>query len=139
MTLYISSPLARYMRQRMMDRFMDGDWPVSESEVTFPVDIKAEAESFVITALLPGVQPEDLNIQIVNETVSIQGEIKSEREENASYLLRERPSGKFYRVLNLPDALDASKAEADLKNGVLVLRVPKAEEARPKTIKVVTK
>lgn len=140
MTFYVSTPMARMARRNMMmNRFMDNDWPTTQADVFVPVDVKAEDDAFVITALLPGVKSEDLNIQIVNETVSIQGELQNEREENSSYLLKERPSGKFYRVLTLPETLDASKAEADMENGVLMLRVPKAEQARPKTIKVTAK
>jgi HSP20 family protein len=70
--------------------------------------------------------------------VSIQGEFKPKRDEKDSYLLQEQPHGKFSRVLTLPYALDAANAEADVVNGVLTLRVPKAESARPKTIKVKT-
>jgi HSP20 family protein len=105
-------------------------------ELTFPIDVKAETESFTITALLPGVHPEDLDIQIVNEIVTISGELKVDRDENASYLLAERPSGRFHRVLTLPTPLNANKVEADLENGVLTLVIPKAEEAKPHTIKI---
>ena len=139
MTLYVTPMSMNRMaaRRRWMERMMDGD--VYESEVVFPIDVKVEAEAFVISAMLPGIQPDDLSIQVVNETVTIQGEFKNTREENAEYLLSEMPSGKFSRVLTLPSELDASKAEANFENGVLTLRVPKAEAARPRTIKVVTK
>lgn len=137
MTFYIS-PFGRRSR-RMVERMLDSDWPMVESEVTFPVDVKAEQDAFVISALVPGLKPEDLNVQIVNETVTLQGEFKNEREESASYLIQERPSGRFCRTLTLTAPLDSVKAEANLENGILTLRVPKAEEARPKTIKVVSK
>jgi HSP20 family protein len=107
-------------------------------DVFIPVDVKAEDEAYVLTAMIPGVSADDLNIQVVNETVTIQGEIKSV-EDKGEYLLRERPTGHFSRVLTLPDALDASKADADVSNGVLTLRIPKAEDAKPKSIKVVAK
>jgi HSP20 family protein len=134
MTLYITSPVNR-MRRRMME-MLDNDWPSAEREFVFPVDVKSEPDGFEITGLLPGVKAEDLSIQIVNATVTIQGEFKASRDEKAGYLVQERPEGRFYRVINLPDALDSSKTKADLKDGVLVLHVPKAEEARPKTIKI---
>jgi len=60
-------------------------------------------------------------------------------DENANYLMQEIPGGKFCRTINLPDVLDASKADAEMKDGVLILRVPKAEEAKPKTIKITAK
>ena len=68
--------------------------------------------------------------------LSIQGEMKHGRTEDERYLLQERPSGKFFRSFELPDAVDANKVEASLTNGVLTLRLPKAEEARPRSIKV---
>ncbi len=106
------------------------------SEVFFPVDVVGEQDGFVLTALLPGVKSEGLDIQIVNETISIQGELADHTDEKASYLLQERPWGHFSRVLTLPAELDAAKAEASLEDGVLTLRIPKAETARPKSIKV---
>jgi HSP20 family protein len=65
--------------------------------------------------------------------------LKVERDEKDNYLFQERPSGKFARVLDLGTALDPNGAEAHLENGVLTLKVAKAEIAKPKTIKVVSK
>jgi HSP20 family protein len=62
--------------------------------------------------------------------------VKYERDEELNYLVSERPSGKFARVLKMPDRLDAAKVEAEIKDGVLHLIVPKSEEALPKVIKV---
>lgn len=139
MTLYWT-PLGRMVRNRMINHMMqDADMNVEPTtSVVFPVDVKAEPDAYEITALLPGVNTEDLDIQVVNETVAIRGELKLDRPENDSYLLRERPSGKFSRVLNLPTTLDPEHAEAHVENGILTLRVPKAETARPKVIKVTT-
>jgi len=140
MTLY-ATPYGRFAHRRMMERFLqDGEWNIPvENEILFPVDVKAESEAFVITALLPGVKPEDLDIQIVNETVTISGHLDYERDEKGSYLVQERPHGNFHRVLNMPTTLDPNSAEAKVENGVLALRVPKAETARPKTIKVMSR
>jgi HSP20 family protein len=73
---------------------------------------------------------------VQNDVLTIQGELKHSREENDSYLLQERPFGKFFRSFELPDAVDANQVEASLTNGVLTLRLPKAEEARPRSIKI---
>lgn len=138
MTLYIN-PLHRSNRRRMMEEMLR-DWDEGyTAELTFPIDVRADSESFTITALLPGVDPEDLDIQIVNEIVTISGELKSDRDENAQYLLAERPSGRFHRVITLPTPLDAANVQADLENGILSVTIPKAEEAKPRTIKVVRK
>jgi HSP20 family protein len=135
MTLYIN-PIRRTMRRRMMDELLP-NWEDDYSvDLTFPIDVKAESDSFTIKALLPGVHAEDLDIQIVNEIVTIAGELKADRDEDGNYLLAERPSGKFHRVISLPTPLDSGKVEADLDNGVLTLQIPKAEEAKPRTIKI---
>lgn len=121
-----------------MRPFME-DWEMEESQVYFPVDVKEVNDSFTISAMLPGLKPEDVEIQIANENVSLKGEFKNEIEKEATYILQERPSGKFYRTLTLPDTLDSAKAEAKMENGILTLVIPKAEEAKPKTIKVASK
>jgi len=116
-----------------------GRFPLGETEVFFPVDVKADENNFIITALLPGMKADDLSIQVVNETVTLQGEFKYKPEEDGNYLLQEIPSGKFSRIINLPDLLDAAKSEAEMKDGVLTMRIPKAEQAKPKTIKITAK
>ena len=139
MTIYIT-PFGRLPRRRMIERMMDPDWnQVTASELYFPIDVKAEDDGYTLTALLPGVHPEDLNVQVVNETVTIQGESKLTVDEKASYLLREIPSGSFSRTITLPMPLDSNGAEAHFEHGVLTLRVPKAEAVRPRTIKVVAR
>jgi len=137
MTLYVTTPWNRRMAQRRMaQRMWEAESETERPEVIFPVRVQAEEDVYVLTALLPGVGPDDLNVQIVNEAVTLQGELKLAREEDANYLLSEIPSGRFFRTLSLPEPLDAAKAEANLENGVLTLRIPKAEQARPKVIKV---
>lgn len=138
MTLYIN-PGRRSMRRRMMEEMMR-DWDEDYSpNLTFPIDVIADKDSFTIKALLPGVQPDDLEINIVNELVTISGELKVNREESENYLLAECPSGRFHRALTLPTPLDSSKVQAELENGILTVVVPKAEEAKPRTIKVTQK
>ena len=133
MAFYLTTPM-NVATRRMLDRWFNYGSEVVP-EVSFPLDIKDEAEAYTFTALLPGVSAEDLNIQIQNDVVSISGELKYERDEKGSYLLQERPAGKFSRSIELPDPVDAGKVEAQLTNGVLTLRLPKAEEARPRSIK----
>jgi len=135
MTLYFTPPFSRMVRRHLVEP----DYNMMESEIVFPVDVKVEADGYVLTALLPGIRPEDLNIQITDGTITLQGELRLERGENEQYLLKERPSGRFYRTLTLPDPLDSNQADANLELGVLTLRIPKAEQARPKTIKVISK
>lgn len=138
MTLYVS-PRRRlaHMRQameQMMDEEMN-ETP-AEREMILAVDVRASDEAYDISALVPGLDAEDLEIEVLNNTVTIRGEFKACLQEDAKYLVCELPNGRFSRSLTLPTALDAAKTEAGIKNGVLTLHVPKAEAHRPKTIKV---
>lgn len=101
-----------------------------------PVDIRDEGESFTLTAIVPGLKAEDLTIQVLEDVIRIEGEYKTS---DGEHLLRELPAGRFVRTLRLPAELDANKAEARIKDGVLSLSLPKAESAKPKTIKVAVK
>lgn len=143
MTLYIT-PFGRVARRRTWNQpreaqQRDDEYMEAEYDVFVPVNVKADDEAYTITAMLPGVKADDLSIQVINETVTLQGEIKDPTGEKDTFLLRETPFGKFYRVLRLPEPLDANKANADLTDGLLTLKVPKAEESRPRTIKVQNK
>ena len=136
MSYYVYTPFGRAAHLRRMRDFFNEDMPFSGQDVFVPVDVKAENDDFVITALVPGLKPEDLNVQVINENVTLSGELVLDEDEKANYIHKECPSGKFHRTITLPSTLDATKADAKVENGVLTLRVPKAEEAKPKTIKV---
>ena len=97
------------------------------------VNIREEDEAYILSALVPGLKAEDLNIQVLEDVVSIEGEYKADE---AEYLLSELPSGAFRRSLRLPAPIQADKIEAKISEGVLTLSLPKAESARPKKIKV---
>lgn len=138
MTLYIN-PIRRVPRRRAIEEYMR-DWEDDySSKISFPIDIVAHSDGYTLKAILPGVKPEDLDIQIVNEIVTISGSIDADRKEGENYLLAERPSGTFHRVITLPTPLDSSKVEANLESGILTLEIPKTEEAKPRTIKVTQK
>lgn len=101
-----------------------------------PVDVREQDEAYLLTAYVPGLKAEDLNIQIVEDMLTIEGEYG---QHEGQALLCELPAGSFRRSLRLPAQLDAEKAEAKIENGVLTLRLPKAESARPRFIKVLSK
>jgi HSP20 family protein len=140
MTIYIS-PYRRMaaMREAMNRMFEDSivDSASQEREMMLAIDVVTDDESYEIVALVPGLEAEDINIEVINNTVTLRGEFKSTVSEDNKYLVAELPSGRFSRVVTMPTALDSAKAEANIKNGVLHLRVPKAEAHRPKSIKVV--
>jgi HSP20 family protein len=127
-----------YLREAMtnlVDESLE-EGPNNEREMMLAVDVCAEEEAYTIKALVPGLEADDINIEILNNTIALRGEFESTDIENVKYLNCELPSGKFRRVITLPTELDSAKSEANIKNGVLVLRVPKAEVDRPKTIKI---
>ena len=139
MTMYVRNPMSSMLARRMAWNRAMQQWNDAETRVTFPVDVRLEENEYILNALLPGVKAEDLNIQVISDTITIQGEFKKTEDEKSTYLLSEIPSGRFYRELTLPAALDTGNVEAHLEEGVLTLHIPKAEEARPKSIKIVTK
>jgi HSP20 family protein len=134
MTYYVT-PFERTIRRRWVRPVREEATADEGYDVLVPVNVRGEDDAYIITALVPGARVEDLAIQVLNETVTLQGEIKGPKDEEA-YLVRECPTGRFYRTIRLPAPLDSGKAQANLTDGVLTLRVPKAEEARPRTIKV---
>ncbi|GJQ37067.1 MAG: hypothetical protein JETCAE01_30770 [Anaerolineaceae bacterium] len=97
------------------------------------VNIREEDDAYTLSALVPGLKAEDLNIQVLQDIVIIEGEFK---DEEASYLMNELPRGAFRRSLRLPSEIDSGKVEARIADGVLTLILPKAESAKPKKIQV---
>jgi HSP20 family protein len=108
----------------------------STREQLLNVNVRDEEDAFVLSALVPGLKAEDLNIQVLEDIVRIEGEFQANEE---GYLLRELPNGSFRRVLRMPSEIDANKVEAKIADGVLTLRLPKAESALPKKIKIAVK
>jgi len=91
----------------------------------------------VVKASLPGIKPEEVDITISGDTLTIKGEHKEEQKvKQEDYLRKERYYGAFSRSLILPVQVKSDKAEAVFENGILTLTLPKAEEVKPKQIKV---
>lgn len=101
----------------------------------FPIDVYATPEDIVIVASLPGVTPDEVDVSIGGDTLTIRGELRPPLE-NVDYLIQERTSGPFSRSLTLNVPVEADEAEAVFENGLLTLTLPKAEETKPKAIKV---
>jgi HSP20 family protein len=101
-----------------------------------PVDVVADDDGYTIYAAVPGLDANSLNVEILDDVVTLRGEVAIRQEEQERPLLREIAEGDFLRRLRMPDALDSAKAEAKVHNGILTLRIPKADAARPKTIEV---
>ncbi len=132
----------------MMDRIMEETFGpitergrVAESWALLPrVDVYETNSEVVVKATVPGVKPEDLDITVTGNVLTIKGEIKEEDvEEGANFIRRERVFGSFRRDLTLPVEVDVEKAEATFENGILTLRLPKVEAAKPKRLTVKSK
>ncbi|HET6380563.1 MAG TPA: Hsp20/alpha crystallin family protein [candidate division Zixibacteria bacterium] len=101
------------------------------------MDVHQTADEIVVTANLPGVKADDVDITITGQTLSIRGEMKAdETVERDQYLYRERRFGTFHRQLQLPVRVQGDAATASYEDGVLTLRIPKAEEVKPRQIQV---
>jgi HSP20 family protein len=101
------------------------------------LDVHQNADEIVVSAALPGVKPEDVDITITGQTLSIRGELKAdEKVERDQYLYRERRFGTFNRQLQLPVRVQGDAATATFENGLLTLTIPKAEEVKPRQIQV---
>ena len=105
-----------------------------ERYVTHPVDIYETAQGLVVKADLPGVAKEDLDLRVENSQLTIRG--RANHAVRGEPLYREYELVHFFRQFELTDSVDQEKISADLKNGVLTLSLPKAEEAKPRRIEV---
>ncbi|MBS3783364.1 MAG: Hsp20/alpha crystallin family protein [Anaerolineae bacterium] len=104
------------------------------------VDMYETDEAVVVKTATPGVDPEDIDISITGDTLTIKGETKVDEEiEEENYLCRERRYGAFSRSLTIPVAVQADEAEAEFEDGVLTLMLPKAEQVKPKAIEIKAK
>jgi HSP20 family protein len=134
MTFYMIRP--RTLRMNHVDWNNLYKNTAASEGISIPMDIKVDENAYILQALLPGVKSEDVDIEIASDSVTIKGEVQKIDKENEKYLLHERASGNFSRMINLPDEIDADKAEAQLEDGILTLRIPKVAEALPRKIKV---
>jgi HSP20 family protein len=123
MTFYLRT----YPYRRMARRWAEN------RDQTLGINVREEDEAYILSALVPGLSSEELKIQVLDNVVRIDGEYKPD---DSNYLVRELPQGSFTRTLRLPAPIDADHVEAEVTNGVLTLRLPKAESTRPKQIKI---
>jgi HSP20 family protein len=127
---------------RMFEETLGGRYPAEREEVgrgmwTPAVDIHETNDSYVVKADLPGVNKDDIHVDIRDNTLTIRGEKKyEEKVSKDNYVRTERAYGTFLRSLILPQNVDADKIEAKYKDGVLELTIPKKEEAKPKQIEI---
>lgn len=123
--LFTESPI-----RRETDGLFFGDW-------TPPVDVQETEKEYLIKAELPDVKKEDVKVEMLDGVLTIEGERKQEKEEKGKRFHRvERTYGKFVRQFTLPTEVEAGKIQAEFKDGMLNVHLPKTAEAKPKAIEV---
>lgn len=137
------SPFGELLSLRhAMDRLFDETLfrPLTGSDEdprAMPLDIYTTADALVIEAALPGVKPEDVEISVLGDTLTLTATSSSERAENGNdYLYREVRRGRTSRTVALPSGLRTAEASATFENGMLHLSIPKAEQAKPRHIRI---
>jgi len=125
--------------QRDMDRMLSTGYPsYLRSAPSFPaLNIWSNEDELIITAEVPGINPEDLDLSVVGDNLTLKGERKAEEmDENARYHRQERGYGSFSRTVQLPFPVDIDKVDANFTNGVLEITMPRAEADKPRKIAV---
>src|SRR5712692_10039668 len=145
MTITRFSPISDIVTLRdAMDRLFEESfvrpttWTgLAAGHVAVAVDLRETKDAYHLRADLPGLAPDQIEINATGDSVTIAGEMKSATDVSEDgWLRQERRTGKFQRSFTLPVAIDPTKVEASFENGVLNLVVPKSESTRPRTIKV---
>lgn len=128
------------LRNRMDELYgalSGGAFPKLSAGVFPLTNITEDRENFYVRAELPGIKSNELDIQVTSKGISISGERKIPEEgKNVKYHRREREAGKFSRLINLSGDLNVNKVDAGLKNGILTVKIPKAEAVKPRQITV---
>ena len=130
-----------------MDRLFEESFVRPAGSLAYPSDVGAlaidiydDGDNIMVKSALPGVQPDDVEINVTGDTLTISGETKVEDDvKDENYIRRERRYGSFCRSFTLPTPIVADKAAAEFKDGILTLSLHKAEQAKPKTITVKAK
>jgi len=130
MSMYIKPYRSRRYQINRSQKSIDRD-------VHIPLNVKFVDDTYVVEMIVPGLSPDDVEIEIVKNKIDVQGEF-NRAEQDVKYLRQEIPSGSFRRVIKLSKMVDVEGSEAKLEDGILSLRVPVAEESLPRTIKVNT-
>ena len=148
MTLLVRRPSPYdelFSLRQAVDRLFDNDFSVpfvrsagnGSRFGSMPLDVHTDAESLTIEASLPGISLEDVEITVEGGTVTLSSTSRAERTEEAgSYLVREIRRGAVTRSIALPEGLEPDKASATFENGLLRLRIPRAEQVKPQRIKI---
>jgi HSP20 family protein len=138
--LSLRDAMNRLMEESFVLPSMIGEVRGSGRSWGLAVDMYETNDNLIVKASVPGIKPEQLDVTVQGETLTIKGEAQDEQErEQGRYHVRERRHGAFSRTLTLPFPIQNDKVQATFENGVLTLTLPKAEEIKPRNIKVQVK
>ena len=126
------------VNQLFQDSFIrPGSWLMPFDGAQPAVDVIENKNEIIVKASIPGIKPDDIDITLTGDQLTLKGETKSEQKiEEGNYVRQERRYGAFQRTVTLPTSVVSDKAKAEFENGVLTLTLPKSEDVKPKTIKV---
>jgi HSP20 family protein len=127
------------MSQLFEDSYVNPTRAGASSAFSIPLDVSETQDTFVVDAVAPGLKPEDLDITIQDNVLTIRGETRKEQqtgEKQANFHLLERRYGRFSRSISLPTPVQVDNVRATLEHGILHLEIPKAEEVKPRKITV---
>ncbi|MFA5986817.1 MAG: Hsp20/alpha crystallin family protein [Parcubacteria group bacterium] len=133
--------IMRFTPTADIDRFFnEGVFPFAPQNFAPAIDVYQDNDDLIVETSLPGMDPENIDISVENDVLTISGETKEKKEvKREDYYRKEIRQGSFSRSVILPAAVKGSEATAEYDNGVLSIRMPKAEEAKPKKIAVSVK
>jgi len=128
---------------RAMDETMNRLWrgfggvPAAAEDWNILLDVVQREDDIVVKASVPGVKAQDIDVSFEDNVLTIKAEKKLDfTDEKANYLIHERSVGSFYRALRLPDTVDSEKIDCSFEDGVLMVKLPKAEEKKKKQLKI---
>ncbi len=134
-----SAPNVAQMRRDMVERLLErlaGPSETSAAGVFPPLNVSEDGDHYYVRAPIPGVDPSQLSVSVVNQTVALSGEQRSSDEPGVSYHRKERAEGPFRRSVTLPASFDGARVHASYVDGILTLTLPKSEAAKPRRVAV---
>jgi len=122
--------------ERLMERLGGGMSDRAAAGVFPPLNVSEDADHYYVRAPIPGVDPNQLSVSVVNQTVALSGQQQPADEPGVSYHRKERAEGPFRRSVTLPASFDGAHVQARYVDGILTLTLPKAEAAKPRRVAV---
>ncbi|HLE21452.1 MAG TPA: Hsp20/alpha crystallin family protein [Vicinamibacteria bacterium] len=124
---------------RLLDEFIGERWPSVFEPAVFvpPVEVGETPEEVFVNVQVPGLNKEDLELELADGTLTVSGKVEEEKEDKKkNYYRQEIRRGRFSRTITLPGEVESNKATADLKKGVLMVHIPKTEKAKKRAVTV---